>query len=759
MARARIERDPFAPERRVSRTARVAARQDAIGGGSIHMGMMDRATLIAVVLSALLISCSDEPTAVSPVGSIEVTPPEAQLGVGAALPLSATVKDQQGNVMEGRTLVWTTSNADVATVSPTGLVTAHTLGTAQIAASAGGESGISTVTVALARVNSVVVLPNEAEARVGTAVQLRAVALDASNNELSGRAFVWSTSNAAVATVDESGRVSGVAAGTATISAASEGKIGSATVRVTSVPIASVTIAPPSTTVEIGKTAQLTATVRDANNQVVAGASVTWSSSNTNVAAVNTTGVVTGVATGTATITASSGGRSGTATVTVTPVGVGSVTIQPPSATLIVGQTTTLVATVRDGQGNVVSGASVVWSTNNGAVATVTNAGIVRGVSAGSATITATSGGRSGTAQITVNPVPVGSVTVDPSSATLNPTQTRQLTATVRDEAGNVLTGRAVTWTTSNALIATVSNTGLVTALLPGSATITASAGGVGGTASITVNPFPVGSVSVDPTSATVFIGRTTQLTATVRNTQGEVMTGQAVTWSSSNTNVATVSPTGLVSGVASGTATITATSGGRSGTSTITVTPVPTGSVSVSPNEGSVIVGQTITLTATVRDIENNLISGAAVAWSTSSTAIATVNNGVVTGVAPGSATITASHGGKSGTSAITVRPIPVAAVTVSPEAVTLGLGGTRQLTATPRSSSGAPLSGRTVSWSSSNPLVASVNQSGVVNALLIGTAIITADVEGVKGTANVTVQLLGGRVVPTERATTVGG
>ncbi|HJR63395.1 MAG TPA: Ig-like domain-containing protein [Gemmatimonadaceae bacterium] len=724
------------------------------------MSTMDRATLIAVALSGLLASgCSDEPTAVSPVGSIEVTPPEAQLGVGAALPLSATVKDEQGNVMEGRTLVWTTSNADVATVSSTGLVTAHSLGTAQIAASAGGESGISTVTVALARVNSVVVLPNEADTRVGTAVQLRAVALDASNNELSGRAFVWTTSNATVATVDESGRVSGVSAGTVTISAASEGKIGSATVRVTSVPIASVTVSPPSASVEIGKTVQLSATVRDANNQVVNGASVTWSSSNANVAAINTSGVVTGVAAGTATITGSSGGRSGTATITVTPVGVGTVTIQPPTATLIVGQTTQLAATVRDGQGNVVSGATVVWSTNNGTVATVTNAGVVAGVSPGSATITATSGGRSGTAQITVNPVPVGSVTVEPSSVTLNPTQTRQLTATVRDGSGNVLTGRTITWTTSNALIATVSNSGLVTALLPGSATITATAQGVEGTATVTVNPFPVGSVSVDPTSATVFIGRTTQLTATVRNTQGEVMTGQAVTWSSSNSNVATVSTSGLVTGVASGTATITATSGGRSGTSAITVTPVPTGSVTVTPDVGSVIVGQTITLTATVRDIENKLISGAAVTWATSSAAIATVNNGVVTGVTPGTATITAAHGGKSGTSAITVRPVPVATVTVSPDAVTLGLGGSRQLTATPRSQSGAPLSGRTVAWSSSNPLVASVNQSGVVNALLIGTAVITANVEGVTGTANVTVQLLGGRAAPSEPAPTVGG
>jgi uncharacterized protein YjdB len=275
----------------------------------------------------------------------------------------------------------------------------------------------------------------------------------------------------------------------------------------------------------------------------------------------------------------------------------------------------------------------------------------------------------------------------------------------------------------------------------------------------VTVNPFPVGSVTVDPSSATVFIGRTTQLTATVRNTQGEVMTGQAVTWSSSNNTVATVSTTGVVTGVASGTATITATSGGQSGTSTITVTPVPTGSVTVTPDVGSVIVGQTITLTATVRDIENNVINGATVTWGTSSASIATVNNGVVTGVAPGTATITAAHGGKSGASTITVRPIPVASVTVSPNAVTLGLGGTRQLTATPRSATGAPLSGRTVAWSSSNPSVASVNQSGVVNALLIGTAIITANVEGVTGTANVTVQLLGSRVAPSERATTVGG
>src|SRR5207302_921011 len=148
-----------------------------------------------------------------------------------------------------------------------------------------------------------------------------------------------------------------------------------------------------------------------------------------------------------------------------------------------------------------------------------------------------------------------------------------QLTGTPRDAGGTPLSGRTVTWSSSNTAVATVSNSGLVSGVTPGTATITAASEGKSGTSTITVTPVPVASVEVTPATASVQAGQTVQLTATPKDANGAPLSGRTVTWSSSNTAVATVSNSGLVSGVTPGTATITATSEGKSGTSAITVT------------------------------------------------------------------------------------------------------------------------------------------------------------------------------------------
>ena len=138
------------------------------------------------------------------------------------------------------------------------------------------------------------------------------------------------------------------------------------------------------------------------------------------------------------------------------------------------------------------------------------------------------------------------------------------------------------------------------------------------------------------------------------------------------------------------GTATITASSEGRSGTAAVTVTPAPVATVNVTPPTASVQVGQTTNLDAQTLDAAGNVLAGRAIAWSTSSTAIATVSqSGVVTGVAPGTATITATSEGKTGTAAMTVSPAPpapVATVTVAPTTLPLQVGQTGTLTATTR-------------------------------------------------------------------------
>src|SRR5205807_2066885 len=154
----------------------------------------------------------------------------------------------------------------------------------------------------------------------------------------------------------------------------------------------------------------------------------------------------------------------------------------------------------------------------------------------------ATSEGQRGTAAVAVANLPVASVTVSPSPATVYIGATMQLIAILKDLAGHPLSGRTVTWTTSDGTVAAVDGTGLVTGVALGTATITATSEGQAGTTTVTVSSVPVASVVVAPSVANILVGDTVQLTATTRDAAGTVLAGRATTWSSSNPSVATVS-------------------------------------------------------------------------------------------------------------------------------------------------------------------------------------------------------------------------
>jgi uncharacterized protein YjdB len=267
---------------------------------------------------------------------------------------------------------------------------------------------------------------------------------------------------------------------------------------------------------------------------------------------------------------------STTATPTTPPV-VTSVAVTPALTSVMVGATTPLQATVKDAQGNPMSAQAVTWSTSSATTATVDANGVVTGVAPGTVTIMATSSGKSGTSSITVTSIPpvVTTVTVAPSSASVAVGATTPLTATVKDQQGNVMAGQTVTWSTSSSATATVSSSGVVTGVAAGPATITVTSSGKSGTSSITVTAVAplVTTVTVSPGSASIMVAATTPLSATVKDQQGNVMAGQTVTWTTSNAATATVNSSGVVTGVAAGGATITATSSGKTGTSAITVT------------------------------------------------------------------------------------------------------------------------------------------------------------------------------------------
>ncbi len=209
-------------------------------------------------------------------------------------------------------------------------------------------------------------------------------------------------------------------------------------------------------------------------------------------------------------------------------------------------------------------------------------------------------------AATTVTVAAVSTITVTGVSATLIQGQAAQATGVVKDAAGNTL-ARPITWATSNAAVAVVSGAGLVTAVAPGTVQIVASSGGVSQSTSVTVLP-AVASISVNPSSASMFTGQTTQLVPTLRDANNNVLSGRPVTYSSSSAGVAAVSSSGLVSAIASGTAVITVASEGRTATVSITVSPMPLASVTPTSVSATHTFGQsscpqavgTITITTT---------------------------------------------------------------------------------------------------------------------------------------------------------------
>lgn len=173
------------------------------------------------------------------------------------------------------------------------------------------------------------------------------------------------------------------------------------------------------------------------------------------------------------------------------PNAVATVEVTPSSVALGVGQSRQLAASPRNHVGAVVAGKSTLWSSSSPAVATVDAAGLVRGVAAGAATISASVDGKIGTASVTVTALPVATITIAPTTLTVPVAGSASLSATLSDSSGNTLTGRTVTWTSANTAIATVSASGTVTGVAIGSTLITATSEGRSATVPVTVTPNP----------------------------------------------------------------------------------------------------------------------------------------------------------------------------------------------------------------------------------------------------------------------------
>ena len=419
-------------------------------------------------------------------------------------------------------------------------------------------------------------------------------------------------------------------------------------------------------------------------------------------------------------------------------------TVTPSRIEIIEGGSAALSARVSP---EAASDRAVSWSSSDRSVATVDKTGTVQGLKPGTATVTATAEGKSGTCAVTVKAkaVNVTEVTLDRTELTLTEGETETLTATVKpDNADN----RKVTWSSDKTEVATVGGDGKVTAVKAGEATVTVTTedGGKTATCKVTVKAKAVNvtDVTLDKTELTLTEGETETLTATVKPDNAD---NRKVTWSSDKTEIATVGGDGKVTAVKAGEAVVTVTTedGGKTASCKVTVKAkaVNVTDVSLDRTELTLTEDETETLTATVRpdNADNRKVT-----WSSDKTDVATVDgDGKVTAVKAGEAvvTVTTEDGGKTASCKVTVKAkaVNVTDVSLDRTELTLTEDETETLTATVRPDNA---DNRKVTWSSDKTDVATVDGDGKVTAVKAGEAVVTVTTEdgGKTATCKVTVK-----------------
>ncbi|MDO9452743.1 MAG: Ig-like domain-containing protein [Stagnimonas sp.] len=716
--------------------------------------------------------------------TIEISPLNASVPAGTSQQYTAMAifSDNTKTDVTAST-AWLSSDATTATINSAGLAMALKVGTVTISGSYQGQSASTVLTVSAAVVTSVAVTPVNTTLAKGSTGQARATATfsDRSTRDVTAMAS-WASSSPAVATVSNTdgsrGLVTAVSVGSTNISASFQSVTGSTALTVTAAALVSIEVSPANPTVPKGRSGQFTATGTYTDNSTQnLTTSVTWSSSNTAVASISNEagkqGFATAVGTGTSTIKAVSGNIEGSTGLTVTDAVLTALQVTPSTSAPAKGTTQqfTATGTYSDQSTQDLTG-TVVWSSSDAAVASISNAsgssGLASALTEGTATITATSDALSSTASLTVTAATLSRIDITPSQPSIPVGTSQQFTATAvyTDSSTQDVSGTA-TWASSDSSVLEVSNSsgqrGFAVANKLGTATVTASIMGVTGSTVATVSDATLTAIQVTPANRSLAKGFSLQYTAvgTYSDNSTRDITAQ-VTWASSNTGVASISNADGSRGLATasitpGTATISAASGSRTGATSLTVTNVTLSSVTVTPTNPTLAKGtqRALTATANFSDSSTQDVTSQA-SWSSSDSTKATVSDtagskGLVVAVAVGSSTITAALSNaepsskKSGTTSVTVNAATLSSIQVTPSTASAAKGTQQAFAANGTYSDGTMADiTTTVTWSSSSTAVATISNTSPNNGKATiagtGTTTISAVLSGITATASLT-------------------
>ncbi|MDM5121836.1 beta strand repeat-containing protein [Aeromonas rivipollensis] len=684
---------------------------------------------------------------------VSIIPPTTKLAKGLTLRLQAIATLSDDTTKDVSTQAnWQSSNPTVLSVDDQGKATAIAAGDATVTATVQGVTGQTTVSAVDLTVSQLQIIPATVQLAIGTTTRLTAIATfaDQSTQDVSSQVG-WLSSNTAVATVDSTGLVTGVAAGSTTLSASLLGVTASTSIQVNNTSVSALQVIPAVTTIALGTKSQLQAiaTFADGSTQDVSS-QVQWSSNDPFIAGVDSLGLVTGSGIGQATVTATLGAISRSATLTVTNAIATALQVIPPTASLPKGAKLQFqaIATFSDNSSQDVTN-QVNWNSSDISVATIDLNGEATAFSEGGADISANFlGVTSNTVLLVVTNATVSSIQVvlNGGSGNLAKGSSVQFNAQAVLSDGSTLdVSSQAAWFSSDQTKVTINAQGLATGIAVGTSTISASLNGVTSAGTVlTVTNATVTQIQITPPSLTLAKGTKGKLTAiaTYSDNSTQDVSSQVV-WNSSNIGVATINLSGEVSAVSNGSATLT----GRVGAVTsngisLSVTNASVNQIDLSATASTLAAGTKAQLTAVASysDGSSQNITPL-VSWSSSDSDVATVStSGEVTAVSPGTAVITGSFGGQISTLTVTVTAATVSAIQISTPLTSLALGTNGQLKALATYSDDTlvDVTGQ-ISWSSSAPALVSVDANGQIKALAVGSAVISGSLGGTSATINI--------------------
>ena len=689
--------------------------------------------------------------------SITVTPLVFSIASGQSKQLSVLGTYADGTSQDVTSQATWSSSTSAATVDSNGLVTGSSAGTSTITATIGSKSGSAVATVSAAMLQTISLTPLTASIATGQTQAFNANGLfsDGSQTDITN-AVSWASSATNFATVDQAGLATGASAGASTISASSGAATpGTAALTVTPAVLTEVDIAPDAQYIPVGGQLQLslTGSYSDGSTQDIT-ANAIWSSSDPTLASVDPgTGIVSGVANSNnnpVTITATFGSISNTTTVYVTDAVPVSIQLTPSTSSIASGTRQQYSANVVYSDGSlqpVTAGLS--WLSSSASVAGVDATGLATGLAPGQTTISVFYNSMTATASLTVNPAVLTNIVVTPVTTVVGVNGNAQFTATgvFSDNSTQDLSSQVI-WTSSNGAFATIDATGLATGISTGTLTITATSGTISGSATLNVTTATLQSITITPDNPIVPPHSRTQLTAIGHFSDGSQQVLSGVSWRSSSPQYAMVSSSGVLrsKNAKNKAVTITAKLNGVTGTTSVTVTSMTIQTVAIQPVNPTMAAGTKLQLSliGTFSDGTTQIDLTASARWQTSNYADAVINRqGLVTGVAAGSVTVTGSINGlASANTSVTVTNATVQTITVTPANPTIALGSSQQFAASGSFSDGSTQDiSNVVTWSSSTPTVAVVDQSGVAASASHGTTNINATLTGITGSTQLTV------------------